>query len=131
MKSKTMAAVALALGIAAPGPNAGAAEQADKSVASAGTPSYCFYQDQKYSEGAVLNGRVCSRGKATVIVNGSRNDTRQAEFSWMQEERAELAGLQQELERTRMRTQLIHARSIQIEAEAKLNELSLKMGGKN
>ena len=84
--------------------------------------SWCFYQDQKFSEGAVLNGRVCARGNA----NGKT-----AEWAWVPQEKAELAGMQQEVERIRMQTQLISARIGLAETEARYREAAGKLSGKN
>jgi hypothetical protein len=90
--------------------------------AKAADQSYCFYQDQKFSEGAVLNGRVCTRGNA----NGKT-----AEWAWVPQEKAELAGMQQEAERIRMQTQLISARIGLAETEARYREAAGKLSGKN
>jgi hypothetical protein len=87
----------------------------------AGQP-YCFYQDQKFSEGAVLNGRVCTRGNA----NGKTG-----EWTWVPQEKVELSGMQQEVERIHMQTQLVQARMILAETEARYREAAAKSSGKN
>ena len=90
--------------------------------AKAADQSYCFYQDQKFSEGAALNGRVCTRGNATG---------KAAEWTWVPQEKAELAGMQQEVERIHMQTQLLQARTILAETEARYREAAGKLSGKN
>jgi hypothetical protein len=90
--------------------------------AKAADQSWCFYQDQKFSEGAVLNGRVCSRVNATG---------KTAEWAWVPQEKAELSGMQQEVERIRMQTQLVQARMGLAETEARYREAAGKLSGKN
>lgn len=90
--------------------------------AKAADQSYCFYQDQKFSEGAALNGRVCTRGNA----NGKTG-----EWIWVPQEKVELSGMQQEVERIRMQTQLITARIGLAEMEARYREATSKLSGKN
>jgi hypothetical protein len=90
--------------------------------AKAAGQSCCFYQDQKFSEGAVLNGRVCTRGNAT---------DKTAEWAWVPQEKAELSGMQQEVERIRMQTQLVQARIGLAEMEARYREAAAKTSGKN
>ena len=108
MKSMLITAAALAAVVVIP--------------AKAADPSCCFYQDQKFSEGAVLNGRVCTRGNATG---------KTAEWTWVPQEKAELAGMQQEVERLHMQTQLITARMILAETEARYREAASNTSGKN
>lgn len=83
---------------------------------------YCLYQDQKFSEGAVLNGRVCTRSKATG---------KAGEWAWAPQEIAELSDMQRELERTRLQTQLVQARSMLVEMEAHYNDATAKLSGKH
>ena len=90
--------------------------------AKAADQSYCFYQDQKFSEGAALNGRVCTRGNATGKTE---------EWAWVPQEKAELSGMQQEVERIRMQTQLVQARLVLAETEARYREAAGKSSGKN
>ena len=90
--------------------------------AKAADQSWCFYQDQKFSEGAVLNGRVCTRGNTTG---------KTAEWTWMPQEKVELSGTQQEVERLHMQTQLLQARMILAETEARYREAASKLSGKN
>jgi len=90
--------------------------------AKAADQSYCFYQDQKFSEGAALNGRVCTRGNA----NGKTG-----EWIWVPQEKAELSSMQQEVERIRMQTQLVQARLILADTEARYREATAKTPGKN
>ncbi|KGF79958.1 hypothetical protein IA69_21290 [Massilia sp. JS1662] len=90
--------------------------------AKAADPSHCFYQDQKYSEGAALNGRVCTRGNAT----GKGGD-----LIWAPQEGSGLSGMQQEVERIRMQTQLVQARMLLAETEARYREVTAKSSGKN
>lgn len=87
----------------------------------AGQP-YCFYQDQKFSEGAALNGRVCTRGNVT---------DKTAEWTWVPQEKVELSGIQQEVERLHMQTQLLQARMVLAETEARYRESTSKQSGKN
>ena len=108
MKSMLITAAALAAVVVVPAHAAG--------------QSYCFYQDQKFSEGAALNGRVCTRGNAT---------DKTGEWAWVPQEKAELAGMQQEVERVRMQTQLIQARLVLAETEARSREVAGKLSGKN
>ena len=84
--------------------------------------SYCFYQDQKFSEGAALNGRVCTRGNAT----GKGGD-----LIWAPQEGSGLSSMQQEVERIRMQTQLVQARMMLAETEARYREAAGKSAGKN
>jgi hypothetical protein len=90
--------------------------------AKAAGQSYCFYQDQKFSEGAALNGRVCTRGNA----NGKTG-----EWMWVPQEKVELSGIQQEVERIHMQTQLLQARMVLAETEARYREAAGKASGKN
>jgi len=90
--------------------------------AKAADQSYCFYQDQKFSEGAALNGRVCTRGNT----NGKTG-----EWSWVPQEKPELSSVQQEVERIRMQAQLVQARLTLIETEARYREATAKTPGKN
>jgi hypothetical protein len=90
--------------------------------AKAADQSYCFYQDQKFSEGAALNGRVCTRGNA---------DGKTGEWMWVPQEKVELASVQQEVERLHMQTQLVQARMILAETEARYREAAAKTSGKN
>jgi hypothetical protein len=90
--------------------------------AKAADQSYCFYQDQKFSEGASFNGRVCTRGNA----NGKTG-----EWIWVPQEKVELSGIQQEVERIHMQTQLITARMVLAETEARYREAAAKSSGKN
>jgi len=108
MKSMLIMAAALAAVVVVPAKAAG--------------QSWCFYQDQKFSEGAVLNGRVCTRGNA----NGKAG-----EWTWVPQEKPELASMQQEVERIRMETQLITARMVLADAEARYREAAGKAAGKN
>jgi len=85
-------------------------------------PSYCFYQDQKFSEGAVLNGRVCTHRNATG---------KTGEWTWVPQEKAELSGMQQEVERIHLQTQLVQARMVLAETEARYREAVGKSAGKN
>ena len=82
----------------------------------------CFYQDQKFSEGAVLNGRVCTRGNAAGKTE---------EWTWVPQEKAELSGMQQEVEHIRMQAQLVQARIALAEMEARYREVAGKSSGKN
>ena len=90
--------------------------------AKAADQSYCFYQDQKFSEGAALNGRVCTRGNA----NGKTG-----EWTWVPQEKVELSGMQQEVEHIRMQTQLLQARMVLAETETRYREAAGKLSGKN
>lgn len=108
MKSMLITAAALAAVVVVP------AKAADQSC--------CFYQDQKFSEGAVLNGRVCTRGNA----NGKTG-----EWTWVPQEKVELAGVQQEVERLHMQTQLVQARMILAETEARYREAAAKTPARN
>ena len=90
--------------------------------AKAAGQSYCFHQDQKFSEGAALNGRVCTRGNTTGKTE---------EWTWVPQEKAELSAMQQEVERIRMQTQLIQARLVLAETEARYREAAGKSSGKN
>ena len=108
MKSMLITAAALAAVFVVP---ARAADQ-----------SHCFYQDQKYSEGAALNGRVCTRSNAT----GKGED-----LIWAPQEGSGLSGMQQEVERIRMQTQLVQARMLLAETEARYREVTAKSSGKN
>jgi len=83
--------------------------------------SYCFYQDQKFSEGAALNGRLCTRGNAPG---------KAAELTWVPQEKAELSGIQQEVERIHMQTQLVQARMVLAEMEVRYREAASKSSGK-
>ena len=121
MKSMlVMAAAAAAACLAVP---AGTAWAQEGITAKAGGPSFCFYQDQKFSEGAVLNGRVCTRGIATT--------GKAAELIWAPQEAPGLALMQLELERTRLQAQLFQARSLLADAEAHYREATGKAAGKN
>jgi hypothetical protein len=108
MKSMLITAAALAAVVVVP------AKAADQ--------SYCFYQDQKFSEGAALNGRVCTRGNA----NGKTG-----EWIWVPQEKPELSSMQQEVERIRMQTQLVQTRLILAETEARYREAMAKTPAKN
>ncbi|WP_371763059.1 DUF1496 domain-containing protein [Massilia sp.] len=108
MKSMFITAAALAAAFVGP--------------ARAADPSYCFYQDQKFSEGAALNGRVCTRGNAT----GKGGD-----LIWAPQEGSGLPAMQQEVERIRMQTQLVQARIGLAETEARYREVAAKSSGKN
>jgi hypothetical protein len=108
MKSMLITAAALAAVFVVP------AKAADQSC--------CFYQDQKFSEGAALNGRVCTRGNAT----GKRE-----EWTWVPQEKAEFSGMQKEVELIRMQTQLVQARMALAEMEARYREVTGKSSGKN
>lgn len=114
MKMLIITAAALAAGFVVPVNNVWAQ--------GATGPSYCFYQDQKFSEGAALNGRICTRGKATG---------KAAELIWVPQEKAELSGMQQEVERIHMQTQLIQARMTLVEMEARYREAASKSSVKN
>jgi hypothetical protein len=111
-------AAALAACFAVP---AGAA-WAQEGTAKASGQSFCFYQDQRYSEGAFLNGRVCTRANAA----GKAGD-----LIWAPQEGLVQSGVQQELERTRLQAQLFQARSMLAEAEAHYREAAAKSSGKN
>lgn len=121
MKSVLITATALAAGFAVPASNSWAQEEAGRATASAASQPYCFYQDQKFSEGAALNGRVCTHGDASA---------KAGKWTWVPQEKAELAAMQQELERTRLQTQLVQARILQADAEAHLNDATVKLSGK-
>jgi hypothetical protein len=108
MKSMLITAAALAAVFVVP------AKAADQNC--------CFYQDQKFSEGAAVNGRVCTRRNAA---------DKTVEWTWVPQEKPELAGMQQEVERIHMQTQLITARMILVEAEARYREAAAKSSGKN
>ena len=90
--------------------------------AKAADQSHCFYQDQKYSEGAALSGRVCTRSNAS----GKGGD-----LIWAPQEGSGLSGMQQEVERIRMQTQLVQARMLLAETEARYREVTAKSSGKN
>ena len=122
MKSMLITAVALAASFTVPASNAWAQVGTGKTSASAASQPYCFYQDQKFSEGAVLNGRVCMHGDATG---------KAGKWTWVPPEKAEISGIQQELERTRLQTQLVQARSMLVEMEAHYREATTKLSGKN
>ena len=77
---------------------------------------------QQFSEGAALNGRIRTRGNAAG---------KAAELTWVPQEKAELSGMQQEVERIHMQTQLIQARTILAETEARYREATSKSSGKN
>ena len=108
MKAMLMTAAVLATGFVVP--------------ARAAVQPYCFYKDQKFSEGAALNGRVCTRGNATGKTE---------EWTWMPQEKVELSGVQQEVERLHMQTQLLQARMVLAETEARYREAAAKQSGKN
>jgi hypothetical protein len=122
MKSMLITVAALAAGFAVPASNAWAQVGTGRAAADAASQPYCFYQDQKFSEGAVLNGRVCTHGDATG---------KAGKWTWMPQEKAESSGIQQELERTRLQTQLMQARSMLAEMEAHYHEATAKLSGKN
>ena len=122
MKSMLITAAVLAAGFAALANNAWAQEGTGKSTASAAGQPYCLYQDLKFSEGAALNGRVCTRGTATG---------KGGAWTWVPQEKVELSGIQQEVERTRLQTQLVQARTLLAETEARFNEVTVKLSGKN
>ncbi|WP_426337494.1 hypothetical protein ACN9MY_14115 [Pseudoduganella sp. R-31] len=119
MKIRT-SMIALAAGIGALACNAQAAEKAGKQVAAADSQAYCFYQDQKFSEGAVFNGRVCSRS------SGGKT----ADLVWLPQEGTELSGMLRELDQARLQTQLLQSRTILAETEARYNEAVVKLSGK-
>ena len=118
MKSMLVTAAALAACFAIPARTVWAQE----ATAKAPVQSYCFYQDQKYSEGAALNGRVCTRTNAAG---------KTGELIWAPQEGLGFAGIQQELERTRLQAQLFQARSLLADAEAHYREAAAKLSGKN
>jgi hypothetical protein len=122
MKSMLVAVAALAAGLTLPTSTAWAQNGTGKAAASAVGQPYCFYQDQKFSEGAVLNDRVCTRGKATDKVG---------EWTWTPQEKADFSGMQQELERTRLQAQLIQARLLLAETQARYHDATVKQSGKN
>lgn len=81
-----------------------------------------FLPGPEVSEGAVLNGRVCTRGSAA-------NKTE--EWTWVPQEKVELSGIPQEVERLHMQTQLLQARMVLAETEARYREVTAKSSGKN
>jgi hypothetical protein len=115
MKLKCISVAAVAAGIALSLTNAWADAPAAKPGAMAGNQQVCLHQDQKYSLGAVLNGRVCSRGAMP------------GDMQWVPQEKPEVLTMQQEIDRTRMQAQLFHARIMLAEAEAKLSDMTFKM----
>lgn len=115
MELKCITVAALAAGIALSHTNARADAPAAKPGAVAGNQQVCLHQDQKYSLGAVLNGRVCSRGAMP------------GDMQWVPQEKPEVLTMQQEIDRTRMQAQLFHARIMLAEAEAKLSDMTFKM----
>ena len=131
MNYLTITAVALAAAIGAPVHHARAQESAARPAAGAAGGPLCYYQDQRYSEGAVLNGRVCARNKAAAAAAGGRAEGRAAELVWAPLEKAELSGMQQDIERTRLQTQLVQARTVLAETEARQAEAMVKLSGKN
>lgn len=122
MKSMLITVAALAASLTLPTSTAWAQDGTGKAAAGAIGQPYCFYQDQKFSEGAVLNGRVCTRGKATDKVGA---------WTWTPQEQADFSGMQQELERTRLQAQLIQARLILAETQARYHDETEKHSGKN
>ncbi len=112
--------IVLAASVGALAGNVQAAEKAGKLVASADKQSYCFYQDQKFSEGAVFNGRVCSHASGDKA----------GDLMWLPQEAAELSGMLRELDRARLQTQLLQSRAILAETEARYNEAVGKLSGK-
>ena len=119
MKIRT-SMITLAAGIGALACNVQAAEKAGKPVAAADSQAYCFYQDQKFSEGAVFNGRVCSHA----------SEGKAGDMAWLPQEAAELSGMLRELDRARLQTQLLQSRTILAETEARYNEAVVKLSGK-
>ncbi|CAN7484681.1 DUF1496 domain-containing protein [Duganella sp. LjRoot269] len=131
MKFKIMFVAAMSTGFAVSASSAYAEVPSGNATSTAGSQRYCLYQDQKYSEGWVQSGMVCTRGRVTSVINGTRDDTRPAEFMWTAQEKPGLAILYQEIERARLQTQLIQARIALMEAEAKQNDIAFKKSDKN
>jgi hypothetical protein len=117
--------IALAAGIGALACNVQAAEKTGKPAAAAAAAAadsqpYCFYQDQRFSEGALFNGRVCSHA----------SEGKAGGMAWLPQEAAELSGMLRDLDRARLQTQLLQSRTILAETEARYNEAVVKLSGK-
>ncbi len=131
MNDLTMTALVLAAAVCAPVHQARAQGGAARPAAGLAGGPLCYYHDQRYSEGAVLNGRVCARNKAAAAAGGGRAEGRAAELVWAPLERAELSGMQQDIERMRLQTQLVQVRTVLAETEARQAEAMSKLSGKN
>jgi hypothetical protein len=117
---------ALAAGFVVPTSNAWAQEGTGKAAASAAGQPYCFYQDQKFSEGATLNGRVCTRGDAA---GKARQWTLGVDLGAARESRILRHAARAGAHATA--GQLVQARILLAEAQADYREATVKLSGKN